>query len=86
MPRRRKMPGNEPRQSVKEGRINTMARHATTKNTSSNGHNYRVTTVRKPGGGEFYMVTRDGGQGPGKMFDSKRDLKNHYPNLRGFDF
>jgi hypothetical protein len=32
------------------------------------------------------MVTRDGGQGPGKMFDSKRDLKNHYPNLRGFDF
>jgi hypothetical protein len=48
--------------------------------------NYRVTTVRNPGGGEFYMVTRDGGQGPGKMFDSKRDLKNHYPNLRGFDF
>ena len=45
------------------------------------GHNYYITVTKNVRGRLFYMVARNTAWP--KFFNSKHDIENWYPNLRG---
>jgi hypothetical protein len=50
----------------------------------SKGHQYDIMEIQRQYGGKFYVVVRD--KRPfytSKIFQSKKEIERHYPNLKG---